>query len=740
MAITIRLSDGNDRVEQSPRERVQISEYSDRLSADLLALSEPAEVSARIESALGEIATMTGAQMVDVVMEHHDPELLERLMRWTTPEYRVGTDEPTVSPRLAPAEVDAVLDAPTTRYGLEQVAPVAVFGTAEQVTPVSLLSAPLVIGEQRGVMRLMRCRPGPRWTEADAGLATAVSTIISRALRTHRSERLLGLLYQDGPLGFSIRTWDGKMLDCNRRYLELFHLTRTEADHRDLSDVISPADQELVAGHLRDLQQGSTDRYVLTLQIVRRDGTRFWARTTTMPLQAAGSTEKLLVTSVEDVTEIHDHRVHLEHAVRHDMLTGVANRVAMSEVVDQLALQHGRLPSLMIIDLDRFKLVNDQLGHAAGDEVLRCVAERIAARTRPADLVARLGGDEFAIIVPEIDAENLRDLAGRVMETVSAPMHVEQRTIEQSISIGIAIGDEAASASELMVCADRALYAAKDRGRNGYVMFDESLQHEVLERLELEADLRRALERGELHVHYQPEYSISTGRILGVEALIRWQHPWRGQIPASEFVTIAEESGLIEDLGRFVLAEASSSFAELTAGTGRDDLVLRVNLSAREFRRDDLTDLVLEALDESGLDPSRLCLEMTETTLMDEPDRALVTFDRLRRIGVKAAIDDFGTGYSSLSYLKKFPVDAVKIDRTFIEDVSSDPHSRAIVETILRLAETMDLEVVGEGVETDEQLAILQRLGCDRAQGFLFARPMPSADLAELLSAADTHV
>jgi len=406
----------------------------------------------------------------------------------------------------------------------------------------------------------------------------------------------------------------------------------------------------------------------------------------------------------------------------------------MAEVIERFAARHGEFPSLFVIDLDRFKMVNDSHGHAIGDDVLRIVADRVSSSVRSGDLVARLGGDEFAIVVPEITASEARDLARRLMSSVAEPFRVAGLDIVQTISVGAALGNDVESTAELLVRADRALYAAKERGRNDAVLFDDSMHDEMLRRLEVERDLRAAIVRSELDVHFQPEFSTGDGTVLGVEALLRWEHPVRGRMRAAEFISVAEESGVIGELGSYVLRRACAAFAEVTASIGDDSLVLRVNISAREFARPDLPDTVREALEESGLDASRLCLEMTETTLMETPEMALETFSRLKDIGVQSAIDDFGTGYSSLSYLKRFPVDAVKIDRTFVEDITTDADSRAIVASIMRLAEAMELDAVAEGVETGEQLEVLRQLGCERAQGFVVAGALAPSELAEFLA------
>ena len=735
IAITIRALDSGTEIEQSLRQRVAVGEYCNKLSAAFLEITEPEEVITRIESALAEVALLTGAEIVDMLLEHRDRRTIERHARWTASEFRVGPDGPvTVTPPTGLAAMTDLLEREVLTDDRDRLATLAVFDARHQAPPVSLLASPLSTGGQRGVLRLMRAQPGPNWTDADAELARTVAQIFGRALRSARSEQLLTLTYREGPLGFSIRTWDGRLVDCNRRYLELYELERDEADRRGLFDVLLPSHRDAAALQLERLRNGQIDTIRMNVEVARSDGPRLWVRIHAVPLKVPGSSEQLVLSSVEDITETHSQRLELEHAARHDVLTGVGNRTAMAEVIERFAARHGEFPSLFVIDLDRFKMVNDSHGHAIGDDVLRIVADRVSSSVRSGDLVARLGGDEFAIVVPEITASEARDLARRLMSSVAEPFRVAGLDIVQTISVGAALGNDVESTAELLVRADRALYAAKERGRNDAVLFDDSMHDEMLRRLEVERDLRAAIVRSELDVHFQPEFSTGDGTVLGVEALLRWEHPVRGRMRAAEFISVAEESGVIGELGSYVLRRACAAFAEVTASIGDDSLVLRVNISAREFARPDLPDTVREALEESGLDASRLCLEMTETTLMETPEMALETFSRLKDIGVQSAIDDFGTGYSSLSYLKRFPVDAVKIDRTFVEDITTDADSRAIVASIMRLAEAMELDAVAEGVETGEQLEVLRQLGCERAQGFVVAGALAPSELAEFLA------
>ncbi len=728
-AITLRSADPDRHVGLSLRSRIVVGEYANRLSAAFMEATHSTAVLECIQRSLGEIGLLTGAEIVEVLLEGRDQASIERLARWTSLPGLVAGDNlltgggvrdvvaPLLSDEVWVDDSSGIRGSVAARFMRDAGA-------------FSLLSAPFAVGSQRGVVALMRVDPGPRWIGADAELVRSVSGLFGRALHTARSEELLALTYREGPMGFSIRTWNGELVDCNEQYLDLYQLTREAAERLTLADLLQPEQRALVDQQLGRLRRGEIERFRAHVQLVRGDGALFWAQTSSVPLSVPGSSEQLVLTAVEDVTETYSQRLELEHAASHDSLTGVANRASMTETIDRLAAERGELPALVMIDLDRFKVVNDTHGHVIGDRVLCAVAERISSQVRSVDLVARLGGDEFAIVVPDLTTDGADALAARLRIALRTPLEIDGRSLAQTISVGVALGEGSTDPSDLLVHADRALYAAKANGRDGHVVFDSSLRDAVLASLAFERELRLAIESDRMEVHFQPEFAIDDGRIVGAEALLRWEHPERGRIPADEFIAIAEHCGLIDELGRLALRVACESFAQI----GRRDLTLRVNISAREFSRPELPDLVRAALADSGLEPHRLCLEMTETTLMDAPEVALETVTLLSAIGVQSAIDDFGTGYSSLAYLKRFPVDAVKIDRAFVEDVVSNPESRAIVESIMGLSDALTLDAVAEGVETLEQLEILRELGVERAQGFLVSGALPMDEFVRFLA------
>jgi diguanylate cyclase (GGDEF)-like protein len=430
------------------------------------------------------------------------------------------------------------------------------------------------------------------------------------------------------------------------------------------------------------------------------------------------------------------------HMAHHDALTGLPNRTLLADRVGQaIARAHrsgGKL-AVLFLDLDRFKNVNDSFGHAVGDMLLTAVAARLTASRREEDTVARLGGDEFIISIPDVaDAAEAESVAARILADLAKPFSINGHQLHADGSIGIALyprdGD---TAETLMRNADTAMYHAKESGRGNFQFFSAQLTERVSRRLSTETNLRRALERGEFIVHYQPLMNLTTGRIDGAEALLRWPQQDQHLVSPVEFIPIAEETGLIVPLGEWVLLEACAQAQAWQAQ--HPGLRIAVNLSARQFRQKNLIGMIEQALGESRLAPSLLELELTEGMLLHNVEEATHILARLDEIGVHLAIDDFGTGYSSLSYLKRFPIHTLKIDRSFVRDISTDPDDAAIVTAIVAMARSLNLRVTAEGVETEEQATFLRSLTCDKAQGFYFGRPMPAGEFAARLGVSGTQ-
>lgn len=428
-------------------------------------------------------------------------------------------------------------------------------------------------------------------------------------------------------------------------------------------------------------------------------------------------------------------RVH--QLANHDALTGLPNRRLLADRLAQaLALAHRnqKKVAVMFIDLDRFKTINDSLGHRTGDRLLQHVARRLTGVLREGDTVSRLGGDEFVVILPEVaSAGDAAVVADKIMEILAPPFSIGGHELHITPSMGISLyPNDGKTVETLIRNADAAMYHAKEMGRANYQFFVPQMNVRAAERLQTENDLYRALDRDELALYFQPKIDLASGLICGTEALLRWRHPERGLVAPDNFIPLAEETGLIVPIGEWALKEACRK-AKGWQALGLPPLPVAVNLSARQFRQKNLVDKVSQVLTETGLEPGLLELEITETTLMQHTGDNLAVLDKLYALGVKFSIDDFGTGYSSLSYLKRFPVDELKIDRSFVGDIPHDSDDAAIVSAIIALARSLNLQVVAEGVETEDQLAYLARAGCHQAQGYYFSRPLPEDQMLALL-------
>ncbi len=443
-----------------------------------------------------------------------------------------------------------------------------------------------------------------------------------------------------------------------------------------------------------------------------------------------------IVLNIRDITERKAAEEAMLHQAFHDALTALPNRALFLDRLGQaLARQRrrGSVTAVLFLDLDRFKWINDSLGHAAGDELLSLVAARLTEAVRPGDSVARFGGDEFVALCDDLDGEwEATAIGERLIKALSAHLCVEGRDITVTASLGIATTASPAGTTpdSLLRDADAAMYRAKERGRNRIEVFQRGMRTRAVERLEVETDLRRALERGELRVFYQPVVRLAGTAMLGVEALVRWQHPDRGLVAPADFIPVAEETGLIQPIGAFVLNEACRQVAVWNrANADRTPLSVAVNLSARQMSAADLTRLVRTALDHSGLEPGLLCLEITESVLMEDVAASRNILLSLKELGVRLGIDDFGTGYSSLLYLRRFPVDFLKVDRSFVSGLGENSEDGAIVAGVLGLAHALGVGAVAEGVEKPEQADRLATMGCELAQGYLWSRPLAAAEL-----------
>lgn len=448
------------------------------------------------------------------------------------------------------------------------------------------------------------------------------------------------------------------------------------------------------------------------------------------------------VQALEDkIREQHAAEARIQSLAHFDSLTGLPNRLLLKERAEQaleIARRQGHQLALMFLDLDHFKRVNDSLGHRVGDVLLRQLAQRLRSALREPDTVARLGGDEFVMVLPDTDAQGAAHVARKLLGLCAEPFVVEQHELSTSPSIGIAIfPEDGQDFDTLCASADVAMYRAKRDGRNAARFFTAEMQAQTLRALTLENALRRALEREQLHLCYQPQVELERGLITGAEALLRWEHPELGSVSPTEFIPVAESCGLILPMGEWVIREATRQIRQWMA-QGLGPVKVAVNLSSVQFRHLELPQLIGQIVEQAGIDPALLELELTEGMAMLEPQRAIETMRELHRRGLQLAMDDFGTGYSSLSYLKKFPVYKLKIDQSFVRDLTEDPEDRAIVAAIISMATSLGLQTLAEGVETQGQLDILRQQGCREAQGWLFGRPLRAPEFAALLAAQRT--
>ena len=514
---------------------------------------------------------------------------------------------------------------------------------------------------------------------------------------------------------------------------------------RDLAEMAHPDEAEMVGRWLTALTSSAPGTSTSLESRCRHADGRYIEVEVTGTNRLDDADLNAIILTVRDVSTQNTLRRELSRQAFEDPVTGLPNRALLHDRIGTALRRHARQSgrvSLLLIDLDDFKKVNDTLGHMAGDDFLRAVAQRMTTVVRPSDTLARLGGDEFAVLVEDLDDLGLNTMAQRLLETVKTPVRIADSDLIGSASIGIATtkageASDADATEELMRDADLAMYAAKGAGRDRVAVFDPSMYATAVAEAEARTDLERALANDEFVVVYQPIVDLPSGLVIGVEALARWQHPTRGLLSPDMFIGHAERTGLIVPLGAEVLRIACLE----VAGWHRDipgagQIRVSVNLSARQFQEPDLLDTVRSALAESGIDPGRLVLEITESMLMQDIEATIVTLHQLRDLGVRIAIDDFGTGYSSLSYLRRFPIDILKIDKAFIDGITIDQDDATLAQAVVGLGQALSLQTVAEGIESADQKAMLSELGCTYGQGYLFARPGTATEIESLVREA----
>jgi diguanylate cyclase (GGDEF)-like protein/PAS domain S-box-containing protein len=556
------------------------------------------------------------------------------------------------------------------------------------------------------------------------------------------SHQRFAAAFSHAAIGMVVVKPDGQVLQANAALCALLKLEQGAVVGRAFDTLLDTADAPLIQRRAQAARASHDEAFLLEVQVRRRDGQVIWVAVHCSQYEDPEGGGPCLIYQLHDVTSRHMAESRLHHIAHHDDLTGLANRHHFHErlqaVVDRARLDPAVRFAVLYLDLDRFKRVNDSLGHGAGNELLREVAARLRASLRPTDLVARLGGDEFAALIESVNDPGVAlQLADRVIDELGRPVLVQGTEVIAGVSVGITFSDLGhRTADEIMRDADLAMYEAKAAGRGRVVRFDSAMHRKVAEKLSLESDLRHAIGDGQLSVHFQPIYQLAPRRLSGFEALARWVHPQRGPISPGVFIALAEESGHIEALTDWIIDHAMDQLARWKQGRpDRQHMGMHVNICSRDLARTSLAPHVERVLQRHQATPGSLTLELTETMLMGRLDVALRTMAHLKASGVRFSIDDFGTGYSSLSYLGQLPIDSLKIDRSFVMAMHQSRQHLEIVRAMLTLGRTLGHKVIAEGIETAEQLAALRDLGVHEGQGYLLARPMGAEQVSALLAA-----
>ncbi len=599
-------------------------------------------------------------------------------------------------------------------------------------------------------VRLRERTGGWRWFDAsvmnlvaDPGVNGVVVNLrdISERMRAQdelrEAEARFRGAFEDAPIGMGLTDHDGRLFRVNRALADMLGYEPQQLRGMTVEEITHPDDREASRRQMLRVAAGEIPGYQIDKRYLHADGHVLWVSLSVSMVRSADGQPRYMIGQLEDITERKANAERLAHAAIHDPLTGLPNRVLF---VDRLARALARARrrdtkvGVIFLDLDRFKVVNDSLGHATGDELLKAISERLLETLRPEDTVARFGGDEFVVLCEDVTDEAIvGQLAERIEATISRPSVIARREIFVTASIGVVVSEPGAASPEtLLRDADAAMYGAKGQGRARIECFDRNTHQRSVEELELEADLHHVVERDELRVYYQPIVDLVTGRVSGFEALIRWMHPIRGLVDPHGFITLAEDTGLIVPIGAWILQEACRQTAcwQAQRRTDGPPLTVSVNVAPRQLNEASLADQVDRILASTGIDPQTVWLELTEGAL-SHAETSINALQSLRDLGVHLAVDDFGTGYSSLGHLKAFPVEALKIDQGFVDGLGTDPNDTTIVGAVVGLAHSLGLAAIAEGLESPSQLAELRTLGCDYAQGYLFGAPQPANVLGE---------
>ncbi|MCX7569310.1 EAL domain-containing protein [Tumebacillus sp. DT12] len=554
------------------------------------------------------------------------------------------------------------------------------------------------------------------------------------AKKLEEKEQYYKSLFEHNPDAVYTLNLEGAIIHTNAASVKVTGYGPEETHGLPVNDLIPPDERFRAQENFFKALQGEPQNYELTAR--HRDGHSVELAVTNVPILVNGEVQGVYAIA-KDITVHRTVEKRLRHMAFYDTTTNLPNRILFEDQLGRelsRARQNNRTLAVFSLDIDRFKYVNDTLGHTMGDLLLQSVTERLRECAREGDTVARVGGDEFTLILSDLDdPADAVVLAEQVLAAFAQPFMLDEIELFVTASVGISIGpNDGHHVIDLIKNADTAMYRAKELGRNNYQLYNPQMAAPTVQSLSLMSDLRKALDKGEFVVYYQPQIRVPTGELIGVEALLRWNHPTRGMISPAQFIPLAEETGLIIPIGEWVLRTACAQ-VKAWAEDGYPEMRVAVNLSARQFMRDDLVDVVERALRDTGLKPHLLDLEITESMTMHNVDRAIQILHGLKNLGVMISLDDFGTGYSSLSYLKHFPIHMLKIDQSFVRDITVDPDDAAIANSIIALAHALNLKVIAEGVETEEQLGYLLEQGCQEMQGYLFSPPLPVDRLENLI-------
>ena len=570
------------------------------------------------------------------------------------------------------------------------------------------------------------------------GIAHNITERKKRELALIESESRFSTVFNNNPMAIGISNYASeKFIDVNEAYLQLFGYERNEViGHTAIELNLWVYPEEKARMYMSLSEHGQIQNQELLFRT--KTGEIGDALLSAELINIGG--EQCVLRMLTDITEKKKAQRVIDYLAHHDALTGLPNRLLVRDRVEQAiaaAKRDKHKIALLFMDLDNFKSINDSLGHASGDVLLEVISHRLRESIRGADTVSRFGGDEFLVVLSHITASDaVVAVCSKILEDITKPARIDGHELSTSCSIGVTVyPDDGDDFDTLLRKADSAMYYAKDAKGNTYRFFDSKMNADAIEQVGLRNGLRIALERNEFVLHYQPQIDLSSGAVIGAEALIRWQHPELGLLAPGKFITLAEDSGLIVPIGEWALREACRQ-AMAWRQQGLPDLVMAVNLSAIQFRRGNLDETVIAALRDSGLDPQFLELELTESILIGDTENVLQTVQRLKTLGIKLSLDDFGTGYSSLSYLKRFAVDKVKIDQSFIRDMDKNPSDAAIVRAIIQMSKSLGLRTIAEGIEEEHLIKYLQIYHCDEAQGYYYSRPIPSESFVQWVLAS----